>query len=345
MNFFFMCISISPLTDLDECKTCPNDTWSLKGSSSCSPRLESYLKWSDTHPIVVIASAAFGILLLLCTFIIFCVYRSSPTVLQAGWKLSCVMMAGLAVSFTSVLFFWGKPNLHLCRSRQVIYAMGFTLCVASILVKAYRMFLEFLPFGRLKRNLFTLYKPPVIVSTVTTGQGFICLLWLIFDSPDVDEKPPSEQSMIKTLQCTEGQTYIGFGIMLSYIALLVLVCFIFAFKGRRVPQQFSETGQIIFSMLMYLFVWVCFIPVYITRNEEATLLQASAILVSCYGIIFCHFVPQCWEAIRRSRSAPQPPNGLRTRNSSRRSRSFSSSFWVWLVVCPGESVDFWKCSV
>lgn len=222
---------------------------------------------------------------------------------RAEVRLSCVMMAGLAVSFASVICFMGKPSVHLCRARQVMYAMGFTLCVSCILVKAYRTFLAFLPFGQMtNRRLHKLYKPPVIVTVITILQGIICLLWLIFDSPDIDDTPPSAQSMKIIIQCREGATYIGFGIMLSYIALLALGGFLLAFKGRKVPQEFSETGYIIFSMLMYLFVWVCFIPVYITNNEKRTPVQASAILVSSYGIIFCHFLPKCHEALWASKT-------------------------------------------
>ncbi|GAA6218541.1 G-protein coupled receptor family C group 6 member A-like [Lates japonicus] len=290
-------------TDFDDCKQCPNGTWSLKGWDHCQPRWESYLRWSDPHPITMMAAAAFGILLLLITLIIFLVYRDSPPMKRAEVRLSCVMMAGLAVSFASVICFMGKPSVHLCRARQVMYAMGFTLCVSCILVKAYRTFLVFLPFGQItNRRLHKLYKPPVIVIVLTILQGIICLLWLLFDSPDIDDTPPSPQSMKIIMQCSEGDTYIGFGIMLSYIGLLALVGFLLAFKGRKVPQEFSETGYIIFSMLMYLFVWVCFVPVYITNNEERTPVQASAILVSSYGIIFCHFLPKCYEALWGSKT-------------------------------------------
>ncbi|XP_033505186.2 olfactory receptor CB1 isoform X1 [Epinephelus lanceolatus] len=284
--------------DLHICKKCPNGTWSLKGWTQCKPRLESYMRWSDPHPIAMMAAAGFGTLLLIVIFIIFLVYRKSSPMKRAEVRLSCVMMAGLSVSFASVICFMGKPNVHLCRARQVMYAMGFTLCVSCIIVKAFRTILAFLPFGQLtNQGLHKLYRPPLIVIVITSLQGIICLLWLIFDSPDIDDTPPSPQSMMKLLQCSEGATYIGFGIMLSYIALLAFVGFLLAVKGRKVPQEFSETGYIIFSMLMYLFVWVCFVPVYITNSEQGTSVQASAILVSSYGIIFCHFLPKCHEAL------------------------------------------------
>lgn len=221
---------------------------------------------------------------------------------RAEVRLSCVMMAGLAVSFASVICFMGKPTVYQCCARQLLYAMGFTLCVSCILVKAFRIFLAFLPFGQItNRQLHKLYKPPVLITIMIALQVIICLLWMIFDSPFVEGSPPSPQSMKKVIQCREGATYFGYGIMLGYIGLLAFIGFLLAFKGRKIPHEFSETGYIIFSMLIYLFVWVCFIPVYITKTEEGTAVQASAILVSTYGIIFCHFLPKCYEALRKTK--------------------------------------------
>lgn len=268
----------------------------------------------------MMAAAAFGILLLLAVLVVFLVHRDCLAMRRAEVRLSCVMMAGLAVSFTSVICFMGKPTVHLCRARQLMYGMGFTLCVSCILVKAYRTFLAFLPFGHFaNRRLHRLYKPPIIVISLTAVQGIICLLWVIFDSPDVDNSPVSQQTMNKVIQCSEGATYIGFSIMLSYIGFLALVGFLLAFKGRKVPQEFSETGYIIFSMLMYMFVWVCFIPIYITNHEKGAPVQVSAILVSNYGVIFCHFLPKCYEALWGSKSDTLEKilSRWRTRNNPR----------------------------
>uniref|UniRef100_A0AAV2KQQ3 G-protein coupled receptors family 3 profile domain-containing protein n=1 Tax=Knipowitschia caucasica TaxID=637954 RepID=A0AAV2KQQ3_KNICA len=282
----------------EDCKLCPTDTWCLKGQDHCVPRWEFFLRWNEALPITILVATLLGFLLLLIVLILFWVYRNSSAMKRAEVAISTVMIAGLSVSFASVICFMGKPNIHLCRARQVMYALGFTMCVSCVLVKAYRTFLAFLPFGRvLHRRLKKFYQPAAIIVVLTILQGVICCLWLIFDSPDIDQTPPSPLNLKKVIQCHEGPKYIGFGIMLSYVALLALVGFLLAFKGRKVPQQFSETGYIIFSMLMYLFVWVCFVPVYITNKEERTAVQASAILVSNYGIIFCHFLPKCYEAI------------------------------------------------
>ncbi|KAJ8377749.1 hypothetical protein AAFF_G00254220 [Aldrovandia affinis] len=282
-----------------DCKKCPNGTWSLRGWNHCEERTKTFQRWKEPYAIALVTAAGLGILLLLSILILFLVHRKTPMVKIAGGKLCYVMIVGLSVSFGSVVLFVGKPNDHLCQARQVMYGLGFTLCVSCILVRAFRTFLAFLFDLNRQHELKKLYKPLAIVLLVTAVQGLICTFWLIFDSPKVNY---FDQGMEKWLQCTEG-TSIGFSIMLSYISLLAFVCFLLAFKGRKVPQDFNETGNIIFGMLIYLFVWVCFIPLYINRNKlnERSIVQASTILASNYGIIFCHFLPKCYIVLCRKK--------------------------------------------
>lgn len=328
-----------PLTDLADCKKCPNGTWSLHGWNHCESRWESYLKWSDPYPITLTTAAAFGILLLIVILIIFLVHRDSPPMKRAEVSLSCVMMVGLTVSFASVICFMGKPTVYQCCARQLMYAVGFTLCVSCILVKAFRIFLAFLPFGQMtNRQLHKLYNPPVLITIMTALQVIICLLWMIFDAPFVDGSPPSPESMKKILQCCEGATYIGYGIMLGYIGLLAFIGFLLAFKSRKIPHEFNETGYIIFSMLIYLFVWVCFIPIYITKSNEGTAVQASAILVSTYGIIFCHFLPKCYEALRKIKT--DSLDTVLNRNLSLTSDSTTDTFDPRMTICSQKTNRF-----
>uniref|UniRef100_A0A671RXW1 G-protein coupled receptor family C group 6 member A n=1 Tax=Sinocyclocheilus anshuiensis TaxID=1608454 RepID=A0A671RXW1_9TELE len=281
-------------TNLPNCLPCENGTWSLKGWPSCKPKEEDYWKWDGSHAIVLLTFTVLGYLLLFFSLIIFLVFYGKPVMKQAGGNLCILIMAGLALSYTSVILFIGKPNVHICRGRQILYALGFSLTVSCILVKAVRTFVCFLVLYR-QDHFKRFYKPPVIITCGTLVQVLICIFWLIFDSPAV-EIFQSDQSMMITVQCNEGSG-IGFAIMLCYIALLAFICFLMAFKGRKVPQAFNETGHIILSMLIYLFVWVCFTPVYIAKVNERYSIQAAAILVSCYGVIFCHFAPKWYMAL------------------------------------------------
>ncbi|XP_031437957.1 G-protein coupled receptor family C group 6 member A-like [Clupea harengus] len=316
--------SYSDRYDEDDCHPCPNDTWSLKGWTRCEPRTVKYLQWSGPYPIALLVGVGVGLLLLIIVFVCFIVYRNTVLIKSANLLMSCFMMVGLAVSFGSVVLFMDEPSIHLCRAQQTMYALGFTLCVSCILVKAFRTFLAFMAFDPVRHHrLNKLYKPLIIMVLATSVQGLVCVFWLIYDTPNVDQTPPSNQSMIHVLQCSEGSS-VGFGVMHGYIALLALICFLLAFKGRKVPHDFSETGIIIFSMLIHLFVWLCFIPIYITKNESRPIVQASAILVSNYGIIFCHFIPKCYRAIWGKHTTERMRASLRKFSEIRNDSGLSS---------------------
>uniref|UniRef100_A0A8C9QYF2 Olfactory receptor C family, b1 n=1 Tax=Scleropages formosus TaxID=113540 RepID=A0A8C9QYF2_SCLFO len=277
--------TFSNVSNMANCLPCPNNTWSRKGWDQCTLKNENFFGWNEPYAIVLLTFVSLGTLLLLVVFTIFLLNRHSPIVQIAREKLYYTMMASLLVSFGSVVLFMGEPNVHICRARQTMYGLSFTLCVSCILVKALHTFVNSSSFDR---NL----KPIAIIVVFTTVQVLICTFWLVFDSPRV-ETIPLDQNMIIWLQCNEGQG-VGFGIMLSYIGLLAFICIWVAFKGRKVPHRFNETGYIIFSMVIYLLVWICFIPIYVTKNEHRSDVQASAILVSNYGIIFSHFLPKCY---------------------------------------------------
>ncbi|XP_007257508.3 G-protein coupled receptor family C group 6 member A-like [Astyanax mexicanus] len=284
----------SNMTNALNCLPCENGTWSLKGSTNCSAKREVYWEWTGAQAIVLLTFSLIGFLFLFINLIIYCVYRGSPVINQAGGYICIPIMVGLALSYVSVILFIGKPDLHICMARQVLYALGFALTISCILVKALRTFLAFLPqYGqpRVKK----VYHPPVLITCGTLLQVLICVFSLIYDPPSV--KPETNnQTMEIMFQCKEGSGK-GFPSMLVYNALLALICFALAFKGRKVPQRFNETGHIILSMLIYLFVWVCFIPVYAANIPERYSIQAAAILVSTFGIIFCHFTPKWYMAL------------------------------------------------
>ncbi|XP_072546382.1 G-protein coupled receptor family C group 6 member A-like [Salminus brasiliensis] len=284
----------SNITNAPVCLQCENGTWSLKGWTFCKPKTEVYFMWTGREAIVLLTFTLIGFLFLFINLIVSFLYRGSPVIKQAGGYVYVLIMVGLALSYTSVILFIGKPNKHICRARQVLYALGFSLTVSCILVKALRTFVAFLPQYR-QHNVKRFYKPPVIIICCTFIQVLICIFRLIYDSPEVDTVT-NEQIMEITVQCKEGSG-IGFAFMLCYIALLALICFALAFKGRKVPQRFNETGHIILSMLIYLFVWVCFTPIYAAKIPQRYLIQAAAILVSTYGIIFCHFTPKWYMAL------------------------------------------------
>ncbi|XP_077577583.1 G-protein coupled receptor family C group 6 member A [Stigmatopora nigra] len=279
-------------TDMDLCMSCDKETeWSPRGSSICFPKTLVYFKWQDRFALVLLTVSALGILLVLMVSALFFYYRETPVVKAAGGPLSQVILFSLVFSFISAVLFVGKPNSLQCKARQVLFGISFTVCVSCILVKSLKILLAFQLNIDMQGALQKVYQSYLIVLACVGLQVIICICWLVLKSP--------YKYLIllpRTLleDCHEG-SYVGFGVMLGYIALLAFVCFICAFVGRKLPERYNDAKYITFSMLLYLTSWLIFIPIYITTSGVyLPAVEMVVILISNYGIVCCHFLPKCY---------------------------------------------------
>ncbi|XP_044062485.1 G-protein coupled receptor family C group 6 member A [Siniperca chuatsi] len=279
-------------TDMDQCLSCDTNTeWSPKGSSSCIPKALLFFSWQDGFAVVLLTFSVLGILLVLLVSALFLHQRDTPVVKAAGGPLSQAILFSLVISYISAMLFVGRPNSFQCKARQVLFGISFTLCVSCILVRTLQILLAFQFDPELQEVLRRLYQPYVIVSICVALQAAICICWLVLKSP-FDNIISYPTTLLE--DCNEG-SYLAFGVMLGYIAVLVFMCFICAFKGRQLPQQYNEAKFITFSMLLYLISWLLFVPVYVTTaGVYLPAVEMVVILISNYAILSCHFFPKCY---------------------------------------------------
>ncbi|CAL8260322.1 unnamed protein product [Boreogadus saida] len=279
-------------TDSVKCVRCgSNMEWSPEGSSRCLRKTLNFFSWRDGFAVVLLALSAVGILLVLLIAALFLHQRHTPVVRAGGGPLCQVILLSLVGSFTSATMFVGPPSIRLCEARQVLFGVSFTLCVSCILVKSLKILLAFQVNPRLQRALRQLYRPYVIVAVCVALQVGACTCWLVLWSPfyHVVMYPTTMLA-----ECHEG-SYVLFGVMLGYIAVLALVCFACAYKGRKLPQKYNEAKFITFSMLLYLISWLIFVPVYVTTSGiYVPAVEMVVILISNYGVLSCHFFPKCY---------------------------------------------------
>uniref|UniRef100_A0A674A3Z0 G-protein coupled receptor family C group 6 member A n=1 Tax=Salmo trutta TaxID=8032 RepID=A0A674A3Z0_SALTR len=279
-------------TDMDQCLSCDTKTeWSLEGSSGCTHKTLEFFSWQDGFAVVLLVLAALGIVLVLLVGALFLHHHQTPVVKAAGGPFSQLILLSLVGSFVSAVFFVGHPSSLQCKVRQVLFGLSFTLCVSCILVKSLKILLAFQLNPDLKDVLRRLYQPYAIICLCMALQVLTCTLWLVLQSPQ--EKATVFTTTVLA-ECDEG-SQVAFGVMLGYIAVLALVCFSCAFKGRKLPQKYNEARFITFSMLLYLMSWVIFVPIYVTTSGKyLPAVEMVVILISNYGILSCHFFPKCY---------------------------------------------------
>ncbi|XP_071762199.2 G-protein coupled receptor family C group 6 member A-like [Centroberyx gerrardi] len=281
-------------TDSAVCRHCDTDThYSRMGSASCTRKKTVFLGWENTYCIILLAFTALAAALTLVAGIIFIVYWNTPVVRASVGPISLLLLLSLLGTFVSVVFFGGRPTRWQCQARQILFGLSFTLCVSCILVKSCKIVFAFEFDPSVQRVLKKLYKPYIIIAVCISLQVVICGLWLALQSP----RPKWELLKNKEerlFKCDE-RSFGAFGAMLSYIGLLALIGFVFAFKGRKLPHSYNEAKFITFGMLIYFICWIIFGPVYANvKGLYSPAVEMGVILISAFGILFCHFLPKCY---------------------------------------------------
>ncbi|XP_067884683.1 G-protein coupled receptor family C group 6 member A-like [Heterodontus francisci] len=278
--------------DMNNCLKCSDDQWSDAGSSKCNNRTIEFFRWNDGFAIVLEVFACFGVILIIVITIIFTLNLKTPAVKAAGGQLCYVILFSLFLSFVSTAFFIGKPTSYGCNIRQPLFGISFTICVSWILIKSFRIILVFKFDPVVRKQMKKLYKPIVILLVCTVIQVIVCALWLTLKRPRPLISYDAPKMIL--LKCEEGSN-VAFGVMLGYIAILAIFCFLLAFMGRKLPDRYNEARFITFSMLIYIIVWISFVPVYVNTDDQyLPAVEVVAILASNYGILCCHFLPKCY---------------------------------------------------
>ncbi|XP_064304699.1 G-protein coupled receptor family C group 6 member A isoform X3 [Phalacrocorax carbo] len=281
-------------TDMDYCYRCNNKTyWAPVNSTTCYRKTIHFLAWTDWFAIFLLLLSAFGVVLVLSISVIFTKNLNTPVVKASGGLTVCyIILFSHFLIFLSTVFFIDEPTEFKCKTRQALFGISFALCISCILIKSLKILLAFSFDPKLRNFLKCMYKPIPTVVACTGIQVIICTFWLIFRTPFVKQNFSIPRAII--LECNEG-SIVAFGIMLGYIAALAFVCFIFAFKGRKLPENYNEAKFITFGMLIYFIAWIVFIPVYATTfGKYLPAVEIIVVLISNYGILCCTFFPKCY---------------------------------------------------
>lgn len=89
-------------------------------------------------------------------------------------------------------------------------------------------------------------------------------VWLTIDPPGITEIHPYPLSAVLTCRVST------FSLMMSlvYNMFLILMCTLYAFKTRKIPENFNEAKYIGFTMYSTCIVWLAFVPIYFGSNND-----------------------------------------------------------------------------
>uniref|UniRef100_A0A8D0AAX6 Olfactory receptor C family, u1 n=1 Tax=Sander lucioperca TaxID=283035 RepID=A0A8D0AAX6_SANLU len=275
-----------------ECTKCPEYYWSDKDKVKCIAGIEEFLSFHDTMGIILVTLTLLGVVMTTIVTAVFYRFRSTPIVKANNSEISFLLLLSLKLCFLCSLLFIGQPSVWTCRLRQAAFGISFVLCLSCLLVKTIVVLLAFRANAPGSRGL-KLFGPSqqrILILCTTAPQVCLCAGWLLGAAP-FPFKNPNYQIVV---ECKEPWPP-GFYLVLGYIGLLAFICLLLAFLGRKLPDTFNEAKLITFSMLIFLAVWISFIPAYVSSPGKFTVaVEVFAILASSFGLLLCIFVPKCY---------------------------------------------------
>lgn len=96
--------------------------------------------------------------------------------------------------------------------------------------------------------------------------------WLLVEFPATKEVYPYR--LVAVLTC--GISNVSLILSLGYNMVLILLCTVYAFKTRKIPENFNEAKYIGFTMYSTCIVWLAFVPIYFGTNNDY---KVSAVIV------------------------------------------------------------------
>lgn len=266
-----------------------------KDSSSarctCLKREEEFLQWLDPFSIILSSFGVLGIIVTIVIAALFTIYRSTPIVKAVGGYLCFLELFSLLTCFCLTFTFIGKPTKTSCMLGLPVFGIAFSLCISCILANLLQILVGFSFDLKLGSWLKKLNQPVVVVTFVSGIQLALCVLWMYHYPPLPDGNMLND---VNLQACGNGSNAF-FIAMIGYNAFLALICFVFAFKGKRLPDLYKNASLISISMLVFLIVWVFFIQIYINKYwKYKPAIESLAILLSSYSMLCCHLAPKCY---------------------------------------------------
>ncbi|KAJ1121206.1 hypothetical protein NDU88_009327 [Pleurodeles waltl] len=291
---------ISNDTDTVKCKKCPENQWPNERHDRCIKKVIEFLAFSEPLGLTLGISAGFLSLLTALVLFFFIKYRDTPIIKANNRGLSYLLLVALMFCFLCSFIFIDRPRKLTCMLRQTVFAVIFSVSVSSILAKTILVVLAFKathPSSSARRWLGS-QMPICIVSFCSLVQILICIIWIVKSPPFPEMNLASSKEKV-IFACNEGDP-IFFYCMLGYMGLLATVSFVVAFLSRNLPGSFNEAKLITFSMLVFVSVWISFIPAYLsTRGKYMVAVEVFAILCSSAGLLGCVFFPKCYIIVMR----------------------------------------------
>ena len=287
----------APAYSAINCSLCAEHQKSNRGRTGCNDLPLANLLWSDPSAVIFTSLTALGLFMTSLSFIIFLQNQETPLVKASNRELSFVLLVSIAICFALTLLHIAEPTNAVCCLRQALRYIAYTVYVSVLFLKTNRIVRAFqtevIPQW-FRKYVLGPKRQLLVVCLLNVIEVLLVIMWLTVDPSHVHRDIRTGQYIFltcKPYRTVSGETFQA--IIFIYLILMALLCTFYAFKARKVPENFNETKYIGFSMYILLISWIAFYPVdSALEGSYITIVACATSLLSAYGLLVCMFGPK-----------------------------------------------------
>ena len=274
------------------CQLCPPLYMSNEKRDSCfDPYILKVISIGQPFTLVAIGLTCFGFMSCFGVLLAFIKYRNTPMMKAANVNMTLFHIVLIAVNFLLLLLaFYGEPSEIKCYCRLFAMTIFYTIIVGIILLRSQKVLKAFgsrikLTKSEVRREFFGEIFFLLILVLVNNLILFIAVniipvqMLTILNSITYEKTPHCET-------WRHSNVLVGFSICLQF------VCFIQAFRGRRLPGAFKETMSIVYGNFISMLVFITMYPIVVFQKD--ILMRESVFWIALtlnmnLLVMFCYF--------------------------------------------------------
>ncbi|VDO31243.1 unnamed protein product [Onchocerca flexuosa] len=273
-------VSTSIIVNETNCVQCPLGYGPNEDLLACKLIPPTTLEYNSPWVVLPAVCSTLGIAATLFVVGVFIRYNSTPVIMASGRELCYFMLGGILLCYLVTFILISKPNVLICAASRILIGLSMSAIYAAILTKT-----------NLLARIFLMQDARHLDCIVPSAQIAICfgivsiqligsLIWLLIDPPGITVLFPSREETILTCKARASHLLIS----LLYNMFLIVACTLYAFKTRKIPENFNETRLIGFTMYSTSILWLSFGPIYFATQNN------FKIKFSCRGNSPCQAV-------------------------------------------------------
>ncbi|CAL1293068.1 unnamed protein product [Larinioides sclopetarius] len=285
------------------CEKCLEGTVPSSDKKSCIEQRIKYvgLDFSSAWALVPLVFSILGLISTSAVLVIFFLHHKTPIIMASGRELCYFILAGIIVCYSYSFVALSEPTEVSCGTLRIGIGLGLSICYSAIFTKTNRLSRIFeVSLKMMKRPSYISPESQIVICIcLVLIQVTLTVLWLIITPPDVPiQFIEAEGGWVTFCQLDGISLLLG----LVYNMFLLILCTVYAYKTRNIPENFNETKWISFTMYASCIIWLAFIPIYCSAVKDykvQSIILAMSVSASGTVILACMFLPKIYIVIFR----------------------------------------------